>query len=70
MGNRTWRIIPSSRGMSVLYLVVGVILAISAGIQLTSDMAVLPLISGVAAVALVIIAIVGLARPGVRTPAR
>ncbi|MFF5725109.1 hypothetical protein [[Kitasatospora] papulosa] len=70
MGNRTWQMIPSSRGMSALYLVGGVILAISAANQLTDEMAVLPLLSGLAAVALVITAVVGLIRPGSRTSAR
>ncbi|MEU0135695.1 hypothetical protein ABZ172_16955 [Streptomyces sp. NPDC006296] len=68
MGNRTWQMIPSSRGVSALYLVAGVLLAISSAYQLTDEMAVLPLLSGLAAVALVITAIVGLVRPGSRTP--
>ncbi|WP_405817491.1 hypothetical protein OG705_00520 [Streptomyces sp. NBC_00838] len=70
MSSRTWQMIPSSRGMSALYLVAGILLAISAANQLMNEMAVLPLLSGLAAVGLVITAIAGLVRHGSRTPAR
>ncbi|MCY1649643.1 hypothetical protein ACFY7V_32015 [[Kitasatospora] papulosa] len=70
MRARTWQMIPSSRGISALYLVGGVLLALSAANQLTKEMAVLPLLSGLAAVALVITAVVGLVRPSSRSSAR
>jgi hypothetical protein len=67
MSERTWRIIPTSRLLSVLYLLGGVLLAFNAANQLKNDMTVLPLISGLAALALVAVAVMGLARPGSRT---
>ncbi|MDQ1035263.1 hypothetical protein QFZ75_001679 [Streptomyces sp. V3I8] len=66
MSERTWRIIPTSRPLSVLYLLAGVLLAFNAANQLKNGMAVLPLISGLAALALVAVAVVGLTRPGSR----
>jgi hypothetical protein len=53
--------------MSVAYLIIGVVLAVNAAYQLRDDMAVLPVVSGVAALALVVAAVAGLARPGSRT---
>ncbi|WP_030378150.1 MULTISPECIES: hypothetical protein [unclassified Streptomyces] len=70
MSDRAWRIIPTSRGMSALYLLVGVILAINAAYQLKDDVAVLPLVSGLAALALMVTAVVGLLRPGSRAQTR
>ncbi|MDQ0815185.1 hypothetical protein QFZ63_006899 [Streptomyces sp. B3I7] len=67
MRDHTWRIVPTSRGMSVLYLIIGVVLAINAAYQLRSDVAVLPVISGLAALALVVTAVAGLTRPGPHT---
>lgn len=67
MREHTWRIVPTSRGMSVAYLIIGVVLAVNAAYQLRDDMAVLPVVSGVAALALVAAAVAGLARPGSRT---
>ncbi|MFE1795925.1 MULTISPECIES: hypothetical protein [unclassified Streptomyces] len=70
MSERTWRIIPTSRPLSALYLLAGVLLLVSAVIQLRDDVAVLPLVSGLAALALVAVAVVGLARPGHRAGTR
>ncbi|SDF90953.1 hypothetical protein [Streptomyces griseoaurantiacus] len=67
MRDHRWRIVPASRGISVLYLLAGVLLAVNAARQLRTDMAVLPVISGLAALALVVTAVVGLARPDSRT---
>ncbi|MEW2569141.1 hypothetical protein [Streptomyces sp. NPDC047070] len=70
MSERTWRMIPTSRPLSALYLLAGVLLLVSAVIQLRDGMAVLPLFSGLAALALVAVAVVGLARPGPRAGTR
>ncbi|MGC5561842.1 hypothetical protein ACPYPG_03225 [Streptomyces sp. FR-108] len=63
MRERTWRMIPRNRPLSFLYLLAGVLLAFNSVNQLKDGMAVLPLISGLAAVGLVAVAVVGLARP-------
>jgi len=63
MSDRTWQIIPTSRVFSALYLIVGVILAVNAAVQLKDGVTVLPLISGLAALALVAVAAIGLTRP-------
>ncbi|MCX4238753.1 hypothetical protein ACH4Y0_41215 [Streptomyces sp. NPDC020707] len=63
MSERTWRMIPRNRPLSFLYLLAGVLLAFNSVNQLKNDMAVLPLISGLAAVGLIAVAVVGLARP-------
>ncbi|MBQ0854724.1 hypothetical protein J8N05_41930 [Streptomyces sp. BH-SS-21] len=70
MSERTWRMIPTSRPLSALYLLAGVLLLVSAVSQLRDGMAVLPLFSGLAALALVAGAVVGLARPGPRAGTR
>ncbi|WP_437085884.1 hypothetical protein [Streptomyces sp. enrichment culture] len=70
MSNRTWRIVPTSRVMSVLYLLIGVALAVNAAHRLEDDVTVLPLLSGLAAVALVAVAVAGLVRPGSRVRTR
>ncbi|MFJ8935033.1 hypothetical protein ACIRL0_04850 [Streptomyces sp. NPDC102365] len=66
MSERTWRMIPRNRPLSFLYLLAGALLAFNSVNQLKNDLAVLPLISGLAAVGLIAVAIVGLARPGSR----
>ncbi|MFD6288818.1 hypothetical protein [Streptomyces sp. NPDC060205] len=67
MSDRTWRIVPTSRAMSALYLLAGVLLTVNAAMQLRSDVAVLPVLSGLAALALVATAIAGLVRHSSRT---
>ncbi|KAA0921282.1 hypothetical protein [Streptomyces apricus] len=72
MSERTWRIVPESQALSIAYLLIGALLAFNAVNQLRDDMAVLPLISGLAAVALVVTALMGLvhARTHTRTGTR
>ncbi|MEU1298035.1 hypothetical protein ABZ439_37220 [Streptomyces sp. NPDC005840] len=63
MSEREWRVIPQGRGMSACYLLAGVLLAINASVQLKDGVAALPLLSGIAAVAMVVVAVMGLMRP-------
>ncbi|WP_405466933.1 hypothetical protein OG783_31740 [Streptomyces jietaisiensis] len=67
MRDHPWRIVPASRGMSVLYLLAGVLMAVNAVWQLRTGVGVLPVVSALAALALVVTAVVGLARPDSRT---
>ncbi|MGA5302181.1 hypothetical protein ACPCHT_19795 [Nucisporomicrobium flavum] len=56
--------IPRSRPMSVLYLVLGSVLVVTTGLQLANDgAAVLPVVALVAALALVVVAVIGLVSP-------
>ncbi|UQU67160.1 hypothetical protein COUCH_13185 [Couchioplanes caeruleus] len=56
--------VPRSRGRSALYLVVGLVVAVTTVIQLVrGGAAVLPVIALVAALALVAVAVIGLVAP-------
>jgi hypothetical protein len=56
--------IPRTRGRSVLYLVLGLVIAVTTVVQLVRDgVAVLPVVALVAALALVVAATVGLVSP-------
>ncbi|WP_284746281.1 hypothetical protein [Amycolatopsis sp. RTGN1] len=69
MAERRWHVIPSTAPLCWLNLGVGAVLLVSAVLTLARTDAqapVLSVIAGVAAVALIVLATVGLARPGLR----
>jgi hypothetical protein len=69
MSNRTrWRVVPESRFAAGLCLIAGVLVLAGALWQMQDGggVAVLPAIGMVAAVALIVVAVVGLVKPGLR----
>jgi hypothetical protein len=69
MAERRWHFIPSTAPLCWLNLGVGAVLLVSSVLTLTRTdprAPVLSVIAGVAALALIVLATVGLARPGLR----
>ncbi|HEY3469722.1 MAG TPA: hypothetical protein VGL47_31645 [Amycolatopsis sp.] len=69
MAERRWHVIPTTAPLCWLYLGVGAVLLLSSVLTLTRTNApapVLSVIAAVAAVALIVVAAVGLARPSLR----
>ncbi|MDX3195249.1 hypothetical protein PV458_43200 [Streptomyces sp. MN03-5084-2B] len=69
MAERRWHFIPATAALCWLFLVVGAVLLVSSILSLTgtdSRAPVLTVIAAVAAVALIVLSAVGLARPKLR----
>ncbi|MDS0138952.1 MULTISPECIES: hypothetical protein [unclassified Amycolatopsis] len=69
MAERRWRFIPETAALCWIFLAVGAVLLLSSILSLTgtdSRAPVLTVIAAVAAVALIVMSVIGLARPKLR----
>ncbi|MDI9832578.1 MULTISPECIES: hypothetical protein [unclassified Streptomyces] len=64
VNDHKWNFVPKSRPLSVLYLLAGTLLIVSAAWQFADGVALLPAISAVSALALIAMAVLGLVKPG------